>query len=313
MSLCAIKYTQSTRQSDRRKRSTTIAAKYCTSRNTRRFRAKEFGRTANYQRTECRTTTATSTKRKRRPAARRPAKRSGKSSCSGWKKDRLGPTNGPTLGCAPSRPAPARPAGSVPTAQAPATPPQGCLNDVLRNCLLPVFLLNVTSSSRSTSGTSRSSYKSRSRSPRSKRGNKVHRSRHGVSPSVIVNERKAANERAALMNPPAPRKKASSPSMFNGNITLFMKRRTLKLDLKYLLKFFFLIKRHFCFTFYRFCENIWVWLCKIITYDAWGANSYILEDQICIMSFVFFRNIKLVKGNEMFFWQLGNKNVHFEK
>lgn len=72
------------------------------------------------------------------------------------------------------------------------------------------------SSSRSSSGTSRSSYKSRSRSPKHKRStNKGHRSRHGVSPSVIVNERKAANERAALMNPPAPRKKASSPSMYN--------------------------------------------------------------------------------------------------
>lgn len=69
------------------------------------------------------------------------------------------------------------------------------------------------SSSRSSTGSSRSSYKSRSRSPKHKRAaNRGHRNRHGVSPSVIVNERKAANERAALMNPPAPRKKASSPS-----------------------------------------------------------------------------------------------------
>ncbi|KAK5643001.1 hypothetical protein RI129_009168 [Pyrocoelia pectoralis] len=66
-----------------------------------------------------------------------------------------------------------------------------------------------SSSSRSSSGSSKSSYKSRSRPKRS--SSRSHRRQ--VSPSVIVSERKAANERAALMNPPAPRKKAPSPGM----------------------------------------------------------------------------------------------------
>jgi nuclear protein NHN1 len=66
-----------------------------------------------------------------------------------------------------------------------------------------------SSSSRSSSESSRSSFRSRSRS-HNKRPARSHRSRH-VSPSVIVSERKAANERAALMNPPAPRKRAPSP------------------------------------------------------------------------------------------------------
>lgn len=74
-----------------------------------------------------------------------------------------------------------------------------------------------SSSSRSTSASSRSSYSSRSRSRHrreSTRGGGSHRSRQAISPSVIVSERKAANERAALMNPPAPRKKAPSPGKF---------------------------------------------------------------------------------------------------
>lgn len=64
-------------------------------------------------------------------------------------------------------------------------------------------------SSSSSSGSSKSSYKSRSRRKRS--NSRTHRRQ--VSPSVIVSERKAANERAALMNPPAPRKRAPSPGM----------------------------------------------------------------------------------------------------
>lgn len=66
-----------------------------------------------------------------------------------------------------------------------------------------------SSSSRSTSASSKSSYKSRTRHKKS--SPRTHRRQ--VSPSVIVSERKAANERAALMNPPAPRKKAPSPGM----------------------------------------------------------------------------------------------------
>lgn len=70
-----------------------------------------------------------------------------------------------------------------------------------------------SSSSRSSSESSRSSFRSRSRSHNKRTAaSRPHRSRH-VSPSVIVSERKAANERAALMNPPAPRKRAPSPSM----------------------------------------------------------------------------------------------------
>lgn len=67
---------------------------------------------------------------------------------------------------------------------------------------------SYSSSSSSNSSTSRSSYQSRS-------GRRQSRSRKGrhVSPSVIVSERKAANERAAMMNPPAPRKRAPSPGM----------------------------------------------------------------------------------------------------
>jgi hypothetical protein len=72
-----------------------------------------------------------------------------------------------------------------------------------------INVLIVGSSSRSSSESSRSSFRSRSRS-HNKRPARSHRSRH-VSPSVIVSERKAANERAALMNPPAPRKRAPSP------------------------------------------------------------------------------------------------------
>lgn len=71
-----------------------------------------------------------------------------------------------------------------------------------------------SSSSRSSSESSRSSFRSRSRS-RKRRRSRSHRTR--LSPSVIVSERKAANERAALMNPPAPRKRAPSP----GKITNF--------------------------------------------------------------------------------------------
>ncbi|XP_063919957.1 zinc finger CCCH domain-containing protein 18 isoform X2 [Zophobas morio] len=74
-----------------------------------------------------------------------------------------------------------------------------------------------SSSSRSSSESSRSSFRSRSRS-HNKRTARSHRSRH-VSPSVIVSERKAANERAALMNPPAPRKRAPSPGMMRVSAT----------------------------------------------------------------------------------------------
>jgi nuclear protein NHN1 len=74
-----------------------------------------------------------------------------------------------------------------------------------------------SSSSRSSSESSRSSFRSRSRS-HNKRPARSHRSRH-VSPSVIVSERKAANERAALMNPPAPRKRAPSPGMMRVSAT----------------------------------------------------------------------------------------------
>lgn len=91
------------------------------------------------------------------------------------------------------------------------------------------FPLCLFSSSRSTSPTSKSSYRgdsrSRSRSPTSRvrrrvavpksPSHRVHRlpvagsssggpPHRAVSPSVIVSEKKAANERAALMNPPAP-------------------------------------------------------------------------------------------------------------
>ncbi|KAG5879998.1 hypothetical protein JTB14_010117 [Gonioctena quinquepunctata] len=69
-----------------------------------------------------------------------------------------------------------------------------------------------SSSSRSTTDTSRSSYRSRSRSMHRRRRSRSRRSRQ-VSPSVIVSERKAANERAALMNPPAPKRRAPSPGM----------------------------------------------------------------------------------------------------
>lgn len=68
-----------------------------------------------------------------------------------------------------------------------------------------------SSSSRSSSDSSRSSYRSRSRSLRRPRS-RSHKGRP-VSPSVIVSERKAANERAALMNPPAPKRRAPSPGM----------------------------------------------------------------------------------------------------
>ncbi|KAJ8948832.1 hypothetical protein NQ318_013484 [Aromia moschata] len=69
-----------------------------------------------------------------------------------------------------------------------------------------------SSSSRSSSDTSRSSYRSRSRSSHRRRRSRSRRSRQ-ISPSVIVSERKAANERAALMNPPAPKRRAPSPGM----------------------------------------------------------------------------------------------------
>ncbi|XP_018576331.1 zinc finger CCCH domain-containing protein 18 isoform X2 [Anoplophora glabripennis] len=69
-----------------------------------------------------------------------------------------------------------------------------------------------SSSSRSSSESSRSSYRSRSRSPQHRRASRSGRSRQ-ISPSVIVSERKAANERAALMNPPAPKRRAPSPGM----------------------------------------------------------------------------------------------------
>ncbi|XP_045462330.1 zinc finger CCCH domain-containing protein 18-like isoform X2 [Harmonia axyridis] len=72
---------------------------------------------------------------------------------------------------------------------------------------------SYSSSSSTRTSTSRSSYRSRSRSvPRKRRRSRSKKSRH-VSPSVIVSERKAANERAAMMNPPAPRKRAPSPGM----------------------------------------------------------------------------------------------------
>ncbi|KAL1501343.1 hypothetical protein ABEB36_006678 [Hypothenemus hampei] len=68
-----------------------------------------------------------------------------------------------------------------------------------------------SSSSRSSSPSSKSSYRSQSRSTyRSRSKQKVARQ---VSPSVIVSERKAANERAALMNPPAPKRRVPSPGM----------------------------------------------------------------------------------------------------
>ncbi|XP_018325408.1 zinc finger CCCH domain-containing protein 18 isoform X2 [Agrilus planipennis] len=67
-----------------------------------------------------------------------------------------------------------------------------------------------SSTSRSSSGSSRSSYRSKSSR---RRQTSLRRHKRQVSPSVIVSERKAANERAALMNPPAPRKKAPSPGM----------------------------------------------------------------------------------------------------
>ncbi|XP_060519897.1 zinc finger CCCH domain-containing protein 18 isoform X2 [Cylas formicarius] len=69
-----------------------------------------------------------------------------------------------------------------------------------------------SSSSRSSTGTSKSSYRSRSRSLHRGRGSRPRRGR-AVSPSVIVSERKAANERAALMNPPAPKRRIPSPGM----------------------------------------------------------------------------------------------------
>ncbi|ENN75061.1 hypothetical protein YQE_08374, partial [Dendroctonus ponderosae] len=69
-------------------------------------------------------------------------------------------------------------------------------------------------SSRSSSPSSKSSYRSRSRSAyRKERSGSVQRGGRHVSPSVIVSERKAANERAALMNPPAPKRRAPSPGM----------------------------------------------------------------------------------------------------
>ncbi|KAL3285268.1 hypothetical protein HHI36_019378 [Cryptolaemus montrouzieri] len=72
---------------------------------------------------------------------------------------------------------------------------------------------SYSSSSSTRSSSSHSSYRSRSRSNSRRRGrSRSRRSRH-VSPSVIVSERKAANERAAMMNPPAPRKRAPSPGM----------------------------------------------------------------------------------------------------
>ncbi|XP_019763725.2 zinc finger CCCH domain-containing protein 18 isoform X2 [Dendroctonus ponderosae] len=71
-----------------------------------------------------------------------------------------------------------------------------------------------SSSSRSSSPSSKSSYRSRSRSAyRKERSGSVQRGGRHVSPSVIVSERKAANERAALMNPPAPKRRAPSPGM----------------------------------------------------------------------------------------------------
>lgn len=69
-----------------------------------------------------------------------------------------------------------------------------------------------SSSSRSSSASTRSSYRSRSRSSHRRGRSRSRRSRQ-VSPSVIVSERKAANERAALMNPPAPKRRAPSPGM----------------------------------------------------------------------------------------------------
>ncbi|XP_066257701.1 zinc finger CCCH domain-containing protein 18 isoform X1 [Euwallacea similis] len=69
-----------------------------------------------------------------------------------------------------------------------------------------------SSSSRSSSASSKSSYRSRSAYRRDRSRSKQPGARQ-VSPSVIVSERKAANERAALMNPPAPRRRAPSPGM----------------------------------------------------------------------------------------------------
>lgn len=72
----------------------------------------------------------------------------------------------------------------------------------------------TSSSTRSSSPSSKSSYRSRSRSSyRTGRSRSRRRGGRHVSPSVIVSERKAANERAALMNPPAPKRRAPSPGM----------------------------------------------------------------------------------------------------
>ncbi|XP_050316022.1 zinc finger CCCH domain-containing protein 18-like isoform X2 [Anthonomus grandis grandis] len=74
-----------------------------------------------------------------------------------------------------------------------------------------------SSSSRSSSNSSKSSYRSRShsnyREQRARSRSKHKPAGRNVSPSVIVSERKAANERAALMNPPAPKRRAPSPGM----------------------------------------------------------------------------------------------------
>ncbi|KAK9881402.1 hypothetical protein WA026_016292 [Henosepilachna vigintioctopunctata] len=72
---------------------------------------------------------------------------------------------------------------------------------------------SYSSSSSTHSTSSRSTYRSRSRSHSRRRGRSRSRKGRHVSPSVIVSERKAANERAAMMNPPAPRKRAPSPGM----------------------------------------------------------------------------------------------------
>ncbi|XP_026463720.1 serine/arginine repetitive matrix protein 1-like [Ctenocephalides felis] len=71
------------------------------------------------------------------------------------------------------------------------------------------------SSSSSTSSTKSRSPRSRSPRVRGTHHSSTSRRRARVSPSVIVSERRAASERALLMNPPAPspRKRPHSPAM----------------------------------------------------------------------------------------------------
>ncbi|KAF7269712.1 hypothetical protein GWI33_017232 [Rhynchophorus ferrugineus] len=70
-----------------------------------------------------------------------------------------------------------------------------------------------SSSSRTSSPSSKSSYRSRSRSSYRRGRSRSRKAGRHVSPSIIVSERKAANERAALMNPPAPKRRVPSPGM----------------------------------------------------------------------------------------------------